>query len=200
MKRPEIRTDVLATPKDLAGLLRRMRGAIVSDAGLAIQTDENGFDLQPYSPNTKKEPAFDENAVIIAIIDDGIGIANHRFRRREKETRVEHFLDLALVGKPTATNEEGKLGRDELLGRSWTKTVIDTLLRNHPTDERTVYRALGLIDPGSSVRQPLIAAATHGTHVLDTAAGYDWQNDVRQHLPRNGYRPRIFERNLGGGP
>ena len=39
--------------------------------------------------------------VIIATIDDGIGIANHRFRQGPTETRVKHFLDLALIGEPT---------------------------------------------------------------------------------------------------
>jgi hypothetical protein len=62
---------------------------------------------------------------------------------------------------------------DELLGRSWKGADIENLLGQ---DEEQVYRALGLIDPLRDLRQPLRAALTHGTHVLDLAAGYDWQN------------------------
>ena len=61
-----------------------------------------------------------------------------------------------------------------MLGRSWTGTEINKLLGQ---DEEQVYRALGLIDPTSELRQPLRAAVTHGTHVLDLAAGYDWQTE-----------------------
>ncbi len=62
-----------------------------------------------------------------------------------------------------------------MLGRSWIGAEIDKLLGQ---DEEQVYRALGLIDPLRDLRQPLRAALTHGTHVLDLAAGYDWQNEA----------------------
>ena len=67
----------------------------------------------------KRQPPdeiLEGSPVIIAIIDDGIGIANHRFRQGPTETRVRHFLDLALIGKPTAAGWV-----DDVLGRSWTR-------------------------------------------------------------------------------
>jgi len=108
-------------------------------------------------------------------IDDGIGIANYRFRAAEGKTRIRHFLDLALIGKSTAS-----AAVDELLGRSWKGRDIERLLVQYPRDEEQIYRALGLIDPTSELRQPLRAAVTHGTHMLDLAAGYDWNKESEQ--------------------
>ncbi len=75
---------------------------------------------------------------------------------------------MALIGQRTAKRD------DQLLGRSWKGAEINKLLVQ---DEEQVYRALGLIDPLRDLRQPLRAALTHGTHVLDLAAGYDWRTE-----------------------
>jgi hypothetical protein len=151
----------------------------ITDAGLAVEgeiEDRSEFKVCPLDSEelakslASTDPLPPGSPVIIAIIDDGIGIANHRFRKAKGDkTRIQRFLDLALIGKPTAEP------KDELLGRSWEGAEIDTLLGQ---DEEQVYRALGLIDPLRDLRQPLRAALTHGTHVLDLAAGYDWQNQA----------------------
>ena len=77
-----------------------------------------------------------------------------------------------MVGTPTAGG-----AADELLGWSWTADAINDLLGQYPDDEERVYRALGLIDTQVAQRQPLRAAVSHGTPVLDTAAGYDWRTE-----------------------
>ena len=151
----------------------------ITDAGLAVEgeiEDRSEFKVCPLDSEelaksiASTDPLPPESPVIIAIIDDGIGIANHRFRKAKGDkTRIQRFLDLALIGKPTAEP------KDELLGRSWEGAEIDTLLGQ---DEEQVYRALGLIDPLRDLRQPLRAAVTHGTHVLDLAAGYDWRTEA----------------------
>ena len=155
-------------------------GAIeITDAGLAVEGEVKDCpefkvcsgDAEEYAKSSPiRGPIPADSAVIIAIIDDGIGIANQRFRQAKNETRIKHLLDLALIGTP-ATN--GWV--DELLGRSWKGADIDKLLGQ---DEEQVYRALGLIDPLRDLRQPLRAAVTHGTHVLDLAAGYDWRTEA----------------------
>jgi hypothetical protein len=88
------------------------------------------------------------------------------------------------VGAPTAGGMV-----DELLGRSWKGSDIDNLLAQPHVDEEQVYRALGLIDPPSVIdparrrlRQPLRAAVTHGTHMLDIAAGFDWHRTDQEKL------------------
>lgn len=110
--------------------------------------------------------------VIIAIIDDAIGIANTRFRKAEKETRIAHFMDL---GPPCAGSYDPE-PKDELLARSWEGAQIDSLLAEYPDDDEQVYRILHLIARRDG-RQPLRAAASHGTHMLDTAAGYDCERE-----------------------
>jgi len=104
--------------------------------------------------------------IIIAIIDDGVGIANRRFRRTDNHTRIKHFLDLR---RPSG-NECNPRPRNELLARSWTGKQIDTFLDKYPDDDEAVYRALDQIGRWDA-RQPLRASASHGTHMLDTAAG-----------------------------
>ncbi len=170
-------TDIFVPAKAHDALQRLVTPGIfeVTDAGLAIDTDEPpaAIELNPeFRPQSavRQGPAPSQRQVIIAIIDDGIGIANHRFRSEAAKTRVKHFLDLSLIGAPTAGGAV-----DELLGRSWTAAEIDTLLGAYPDDEERVYRALGLIDARVAQRQPLRAAVSHGTHVLDLAAGYDWR-------------------------
>jgi hypothetical protein len=170
-------TDILIPPEAHDALQRLAApGSLeIADAGLALDTGEPlpiklGPDIPTWSP-VLKGPVPDYSPVIIAVIDDGIGIANHRFRVAPTKTRVEHFLDLSLIGTPTAGGAV-----DELLGWSWTAAAIDDVLGQYPNDEERVYRALGLIDPKAAQRQPLRAAVSHGTHVLDTAAGYDCQN------------------------
>jgi hypothetical protein len=148
----------------------------ITDAGFALGTKKAPAGLKLVDPDNclksavRQGPIPAGTEVIIAVIDDGVAIANDRFRQTPKKTRIKHFLDLSLIGTPAA----GK-AVDELLGRSWTAGAIDALLAKYPDDEEGVYRALGLIDPTVAMSQPLRAAVSHGTHVLDTAAGYNWQ-------------------------
>jgi len=163
-------TDILVHPDAFPALeALSKKGAIeVAEAGLAIAGDIKAPPPKRASRRSIPDKIPDKSPVIIAIIDDGVGIAHHRFRAAEKETRIKHFLDLALIGKPTATGAV-----DEPLARSWTGGDIDRLLARYPRDEEQIYRKLGLIDHTSELRQPLRAAVTHGTHMLDLAAGYD---------------------------
>jgi hypothetical protein len=173
---PMLGTDILVHPDAFAKLeaLSKKRGIKIADAGLAVEGDVAQPQLEKdfaAKSTASTDPLPLECPVIIATIDDGIGIANRRFRA-EKETRIKHFLDLALIGRPTANG-----GADELLGRSWNCDEISNLLGK---DEEQVYRALGLIGPLRDLRQPLRAAVTHGTHVLDLAAGYNWKKAVKR--------------------
>ncbi|MGE4047187.1 MAG: hypothetical protein AB7F35_20150 [Acetobacteraceae bacterium] len=187
---PMLGTDILVHPAAFEALeALSCEGIEVTDAGLAIKGDVVEA-LLPASVSAQSVPGLipDGSYVIIATIDDGIGLANHRFRATKDTTRVKHFLDLALVGRPTI-----EVAGEELLGRSWNDKDINALLGQ---DEEQVYRALGLIDPDVQSlpsreprRQPLRAAVTHGTHVLDLAAGYDWQNKTEAATARR--RPII---------
>jgi len=175
-----IGTDILVPEKGFAALeaLWKARFVEIADAGLAVKGDivDPGPRMNVI-PRSSPDEILEGGPVIVAIIDDGIGIANHRFRQGPTETRVKHFLDLALIGTPTASGWV-----DDVLGRSWKGQDIDLLLDKH---EEQVYRALGLINHTCELRQPHRAAVTHGTHMLDLAAGYDWQieGEKAKHRP-----------------
>ena len=148
----------------------------ITDAGLALETagllDPIALDPDVGPQSAVPQGAIPRSPVIIAIIDDGIGIANHRFRKAATETRVEHFLDLSLVGTPRAGG-----ARRRVVGPELDRGRNQRAARRFPDDEERVYRALGLIDTSVALRQPLRAAVSHGTHILDTAAGYDWRTE-----------------------
>lgn len=192
--RERIGADILVPPAAFAELLKLAANHVIeiTDAGLAIEDDQidNTFREEPekFRQRVARSAAGDDAAptsdsggnavkdrpsdpVIIAIVDDAIGIANRRFRKAEKNTRIAHFLDL---GPPCAGTYDPE-PQVELLARSWTAEQINTLLDSDPNDDERVYRALGLIGRRDG-RQPLRAAASHGTHMLDTAAGYDYQS------------------------
>jgi hypothetical protein len=115
-------------------------------------------------PNVPKD-AFvrppPKDSVIVAVIDDGIAVANQRFRDGANRTRIAWFFDMNPWFFDT------KQG-----GRTWGQSEIEKLLRWFGDDEDRLYREMGMIDPRSERRQPLRFPSTHGTHVLDLAAGY----------------------------
>ncbi len=113
---------------------------------------------------------------IVAIIDDGIAFANQRFRQSPTETRVEFFWSMDLPGA-RATD----LGRNQ--ANIWEKPQIDGFLARFDGDEEAIYRATGLLDAGEPRRQPLWFSRTHGTHVLDIAAGCDFSDEERDRFP-----------------
>jgi hypothetical protein len=170
--RDSIGTDLLVPSSAFKALCALVgKGIEIADAGLAV----DGSYQDNTAPVIGAEPAATEStipddAVIVAIIDDGLGIANHRFRSSLDSTRIAHFLDLGL---PWAEAPIGPQPTDELLGRSWTGPQIDELLATY-LDEQDIYHAMALVDPRSERRQPLRAAVSHGTHMLDTACGYDY--------------------------
>jgi hypothetical protein len=102
-----------------------------------------------------------KDSVIVAVIDDGIAVANQRFREGAGRTRIAWFFDM----NPWFFDKDQG-------GRTWSQSEIEELLRCFGDDEDLLYRAMGMIDPRSERRQPLRFPSTHGTHVLDLAAGY----------------------------
>jgi len=184
--RASIGTDIFV-PRDAFAELQKLAenpdlDIEITDAGLAIEHDQvvrapddkpEKFRLSTAQSTVDKDAEAESNRpegrpldpVIIAIVDDGVGIANRRFRAAEDKTRIAHFLDLDPPGAGLGPG-------DELLAQSWTAEQINAKLAKFPDDDEQVYRALGLIGRRDD-RQPLRAAASHGTHMLDTAAGYD---------------------------
>ncbi|WP_162915124.1 S8 family serine peptidase [Desertibaculum subflavum] len=138
-------------------------GFAISDAGLAIEAQTDDATAIKWKAGGAAVAA---PGAIVAIIDDGVGVAHQRFRSAPDRTRIAHFLDMTTNGLDTS----GPKPTEELLARSWTAEQINQLLAAH-VEDTDVYRAMGLIDFKQERRQPLRAATSHGTHTLDTAAG-----------------------------
>ena len=62
-------------------------------------------------------------------------------------------------------------------GQRLTREDIDKLLAENAADA-DIYRKVGLTDFGKNQYNPLALRASHGTHVLDLAAGYDSRDGV----------------------
>ncbi|MFX4221888.1 MAG: hypothetical protein ACMVO3_13430 [Thalassobaculum sp.] len=169
----------------LQAVLESDNDVTLLDAGLGVNPeavrDSRGMPSTSAQSSRATERGLSGDEVIVAVIDDGIGFANHRFRLSETETRFEYFLGMNVIGRQAGTDGD--------LGVELDRAMIDDLLKRYGGDEERIYRAVGLIDfrePrettrfGRSAPLSLAFAQTHGTHVLDVAAGYDW-HDAAEH-------------------
>lgn len=109
-------------------------------------------------------PARERTRTGIAIIDDGIGFLNARFR---SDPVMSRFLGVWL--------QSAVLKRGDSMGRVLNAAAVAKLTAATPTTaEAVLYRDLndGLHADPRLVRT-ILQAETHGTHVLDLAAGAD---------------------------
>ncbi len=80
--------------------------------------------------------------VIIAIIDDGVGIANHRFRKDGNQRRGSHIF--SICHWPVRATAQGQ--SPSCWAGAGQPPQSMTCSAAYPDDEERVYRALGLID------------------------------------------------------
>ena len=89
----------------------------------------------------------------VAVIDEGIGFANLRFRKTSMLTRIEFLLRQDPGIELTAAAIDAEVAKGE--------------------GEDSVYRSIGGLDMSVEGYKPLAHRHAHGTHVLDLASGYD---------------------------
>ena len=101
---------------------------------------------------------------IIGIIDHGINIFHRRFRTGETGSRVANAWF-------QGARRDGNLP----IGTEWSRSRIEAALAGAGDDEDALLRQIGadFEQPGF---RPLAQRTSHGTHVLDIAAGMDPQN------------------------
>jgi hypothetical protein len=106
-----------------------------------------------------------DDTVAIGIVDDGLGFAHERFRDAPTSSRV---YAIWLQEVEQAIGQDGGV----LFGHRLRKRQIDKLLRECRSEDQ-IYRKAGVIDFRRNRYNPLASRASHGTHVLDLAAGYE---------------------------
>ncbi|WP_282604463.1 S8 family serine peptidase [Pelagibius sp. Alg239-R121] len=124
--------------------------------------------LQGLTEEEKKE------IVIVAVIDDGINIANDRFVDALGRSRVDY-----------AWVQDADSAGDVPYGKVITSTEIDQK-RAACADEAVVLSQLGLVKDKAFDESALVRRASHGTHMADLAAGYgpDEKGFDKSHLRR----------------
>lgn len=123
-----------------------------------------------------KLPDIDRRGVAIGIVDDGIAFAHERFRNESGETRVMAIWLQDVERAEMSTDARGRPDPGIAFGVRLDRDEINRLLAKHAAGtDADIYRDedVGVTDFGRNTYNPLALRATHGTHVLDVAAGYD---------------------------
>ncbi|KMK65762.1 S8 family serine peptidase [Puniceibacterium sp. IMCC21224] len=164
---------------DEYALYRRLNSGTTTDATLFELLDVGStvdLDLTDMLEAVIASTAKPRNAApIVAIIDDGIGFLNTRFRRNSgaeggHETRFHAvwLQSLERLQKPAGGQRRAHLGR------ILTATEIDAMLaQGSALDEPATYAELNAELYGQRGHRSTEFGQSHGTHVLDLAAGAD---------------------------
>jgi len=105
--------------------------------------------------------------IVIGVIDQGIAFTHDRFRNRSG-SRIAYVWQQDLMGGGSFVTP----------GIEITAAEIDAALAAAGGDEDAVYRSTGGLDYSSGGYKALGRRRSHGTHVLDLAAGADLHDDV----------------------
>lgn len=101
--------------------------------------------------------------VVMAVIDDGLPFAHRNFLNSAGDgTRIE-FCWL----QSSDTTPAGSV----VFGREFTRNAIDDLVAAHGPDEDAIYTRAGAVEASRRHGSTLNHVASHGSHVLDAAAG-----------------------------
>lgn len=112
-----------------------------------------------------------DTTVVMAVIDDGVAFAHERFRTAANRTRVLTYWDMQGLLKPK-NPALWELDYAEI------NALIADATTDGRVDEDAVYAAAGQIDYSKPRHKPLAWRLSHGTHVLDLAAGHDPAENV----------------------
>ncbi|NJO23599.1 MAG: hypothetical protein HC868_12530, partial [Sphingomonadales bacterium] len=123
---------------------------------------------------------LDPEVPVFAVIDDGIGFLNARFRRSRLETRFRALWFQTAI----RIEDPGISKRDDIIcGRVLTGEAIDAHLAAGG-DEGEIYRQINRAVLPLTERAPTNRRIAHGTHVADLAAGTDpFRDDALKAVP-----------------
>ncbi|MEM6354350.1 MAG: hypothetical protein AAF844_01540 [Pseudomonadota bacterium] len=146
------------------------------------------------APWTARKGIKSKKVVITGIIDHGINIAHARFQHAKRGSRV----DFAWIQGAPATSAGG--APKVPFGREWTGPEITAAIAASAGDEMRALRQLDLVDFTRVGRDPLSNRVSHGTHVLDLAAGAVADDDaaVAHRIVAVDLPERVIEETSGG--
>ncbi|APX25660.1 MULTISPECIES: S8 family serine peptidase [Salipiger] len=138
----------------------------VLDTGTPVALDPSGIPDTDALPGPAALEAGTPAQPIVAIVDDGIGFLNARFRKGT------HSRFHAVWLQALERREAGS--RRACLGEVLTREEIDTLLQAGPAlNEAAVYADQNARLARHDARRSTDHGTSHGTHMLDLAAGAD---------------------------
>lgn len=164
-------TDPLAGLPDDYALYRRL-GTPDSDFATLFEVIDTGVPLHLRSVNappdedlpTPRKPRG--GAPIVAVIDDGIGFLNARFRRVNKAGRLRSRFHAVWLQALESRSDSGGVLAGDVLDYKEIEALFDR-------PEGEAYAALRANMHGPMTRPASGYGTSHGTHVLDLAAGAD---------------------------
>ncbi|MEM9432726.1 MAG: hypothetical protein AAGA12_02295 [Pseudomonadota bacterium] len=106
-------------------------------------------------------------AVLVGVVDDGFNLVNGRFAQTDGTTTTSR-IEFAWVQDGVSAGKSGTVA----FGREHTRTEIEALLNSGLSEDEQLEK-LGLLDFTRPGGWSLAGRLSHGTHVLDTAAGFD---------------------------
>lgn len=130
---------------------------------------------KPSKIDVARLPTIASDSVVVGVIDSGIGLGNSRFRDGGGNTRI--LASWQQIGVRPRPDPDDNLP----FGTELYQNEIDTLIDTYSVGGRTGYlredefnRAAGLVDLHHfDGHRELAGRISHGTHVMDTAAGFD---------------------------
>jgi hypothetical protein len=122
------------------------------------------------------EGDLDPSQPVIALIDEGIGFLNARFRSAPEKTRL---LGLWLQADERRPHSPTGPANDIRLGRTLTEAEIDAMLATG-AQEADLYRHLSRALYPAPAHSALLRRIGHGSHVLDLAAGAAFSDPMAQ--------------------
>ena len=158
------------------------QGLGIFDIGVPLRGDieAGGHSLEdgPPSEETSSPRKSAVNEVIVAIIDSGIGFANTRFREDQNKSRFDYFWAM------DAFPDQNTVNTGPAVGRELTRDAIEDALAKWPSRDEKVYTELKMVQMRPHSNVDLLRRYSHGTHVLDIAAGADPGQQDNASAPR----------------
>lgn len=113
-----------------------------------------------------------EKVVITGIIDDAINIAHENFTLTENG-KTKSRVDFAWIqDAPFDSN-----AKNVPFGRELTRADIENAIAKNPNDDEAKMIDLGVASADDISRRSALLSTSHGTHILDLAAGYTEQSE-----------------------